>query len=174
MLGIVCSFVALFSPLLNSHDLCAEGDMDSDPASLADAGTGGVSAAAAPVRGQRQTGGAKVLLCSSPKGGCGKTTTVRSLASFAAKEGVRVATIDLDPQKTLSQWWDRRPEDLPSITNFSNVPVHEAGEAVTEIAASGEYDLAIVDTPPGVEALGDELVSILRRADLVLAPTRDS
>src|SRR3954469_12716838 len=143
MLGIVCSFVALFSPLLNSHDLCAEGDMDSDPASLADAGTGGVSAAAAPVRGQRQTGGAKVILCSSPKGGCGKTTTVRSLASFAAKEGLRVATIDLDPQKTLSQWWDRRSEELPIIINFTDVPPREVTAAITEIADRGEYDLVI-------------------------------
>lgn len=46
----------------------------------------------------------KVILCSSAKGGCAKTTTSRNLASLAASHGYRVATIDLDPQETLTRW----------------------------------------------------------------------
>jgi chromosome partitioning protein len=116
---------------------------------------------------------ARVILCSSAKGGTGKSTTVRSLASFAAKEGFRVATIDLDAQQTLSKWWGHRPESLPPITNYDQVPPEEAGTAVVEIAASGDHDIVFVDTAPGVEHLSSQLKTILMRSDLVLVPTTD-
>ena len=114
----------------------------------------------------------KVILCSSAKGGCAKTTTSRNLASLAASHGYRVATIDLDPQETLTRWWSRRPDVLPAITNY-NLPLADAGQAVPEIAASGQHDIIVVDTPPGVEQNPASLKGVLGRSDLLLVPTTD-
>ena len=91
---------------------------------------------------------AKVVLLSSAKGGSAKTTTTRCLASFAAADGLRVAIIDLDEQRTLSKWWQRRSDSLPVIANYNEVPLDEAGVAVTEIAAGGHHDIIFVNTPP--------------------------
>src|SRR3954454_1894276 len=82
---------------------------------------------------------AKVILLSSAKGGSAKTTSTRCLAAFAARDNYRVATIDLDLQRTLTRWWNRRPDTLPPITHFDRVRMEEAGEAVREIAALDEF-----------------------------------
>jgi chromosome partitioning protein len=116
---------------------------------------------------------AMVVLLSSAKGGSAKTTTTRCLASFAAADGLRVAIIDLDEQRTLSKWWQRRSDSLPVIANYNEVPLDEAGAAVTEIAASGQYDIIFVDTPPGVERETGSLKAVIRRSNLVLVPTTD-
>jgi len=126
---------------------------------------------------------AKVVVCSSTKGGTAKSTTTRCLASFAAREGYRTAIIDLDRQRTVTAWWLRRPDSLASITNYDSIPVREAGVAVREIAASGEYDVIFVDTAPssadvepvvGIEdKISPSLKALIRRANLVLIPTTD-
>ena len=82
---------------------------------------------------------AKVILCSSAKGGCAKTTTSRNLASLAASQGYRVATIDFHPQKTLTRC-GVVVGVLPAITNY-NLALDDAGQAVPEIAASGRHDI---------------------------------
>src|SRR3954447_9212075 len=53
----------------------------------------------------------RILLTTSPKGGVGKTGCSRNLAVAAAKSGRTVAVLDLDPQKSLSRWWQKRPEE---------------------------------------------------------------
>jgi chromosome partitioning protein len=115
----------------------------------------------------------KVILCSSAKGGSAKTTTTRCLASLAARGGLRVATVDLDPQQTLTRWWHRRPDSLPTIMHYDGIPLSEAGTAVAEIGASGDYNVLFVDTPPGIEQEASALKAIIRRSDLVLIPTTD-
>ena len=42
------------------------------------------------------------------KGGTGKTTLAAALAVRAAKEGKRVAMVDLDPQHSLAEWFNMR------------------------------------------------------------------
>lgn len=116
---------------------------------------------------------AKVILCSSAKGGSAKTTTTRCVASFAARSGLRTAVIDLDAQQTLTRWWNRRPDNLPEIANYDSIPLREAGVAVADIASAGDYDVLVVDTPPGVEHEIAAIKSVIRRSDLVLIPTTD-
>lgn len=113
---------------------------------------------------------AKLLLLSSAKGGSTKTTTARNLAVAAAHSGLRVATIDLDLQASLTHWWHKRPDDAPTITHFQ-VPIEASEAALDEAVGTDGLDIIIVDTPPGVENHPAAMRGIIRRADFVLMPT---
>jgi chromosome partitioning protein len=112
----------------------------------------------------------KVLVCSSGKGGSGKTCLTRNLAVFAAHAGLRVATIDLDPQRGLTNWYAVRPDEAVAIPNVA-VPLSNLGEAMSQAEALGELDLIVVDTPPGVDASPAEMRQLLLLSDFVLVPT---
>lgn len=45
-----------------------------------------------------------IVSFANPKGGAGKTTSALLLASELAARGARVAIIDADPEKWISQW----------------------------------------------------------------------
>ena len=113
---------------------------------------------------------AKLVLVSSAKGGSGKTTTTRNLAVCALHEGLRVATIDLDAQGSLTTWFKRRPEEAPALRHYQ-VPLEDGVTAVESILNLENIDLIIVDTPPGVEASPKIVKSLMHLADLVLIPT---
>jgi chromosome partitioning protein len=112
----------------------------------------------------------KILVCSSGKGGSGKTCLTRNLAVFAAHAGLRVATIDLDPQRGLTNWYAVRPDEAVSIPNVA-VPLSNLREAMHEAETLGDLDLIVVDTPPGVDASPAEVRQLLLLADFVLVPT---
>lgn len=118
----------------------------------------------------RRAKNAKLLLLSSAKGGSTKTTTARNLAVAAAHAGLRVATIDLDLQATLTNWWQKRPDSAPKIDHYQ-VPIGDAEAALDEAVAEADLDLVIVDTPPGVENHAIAMRSLIRRSDFVLMPT---
>ena len=118
----------------------------------------------------RQRTPAKLILVSSAKGGSGKTTTTRNLAVCALHEGLKVATIDLDAQGSLTMWFKRRPEDAPALQHYQ-VPLEDGIEAVRSIVRLANIDLIVVDTPPGVEANPKVVKALMHLADLVLIPT---
>ena len=47
---------------------------------------------------------ARIYAVANRKGGCGKTTTVGSLASIANSRGVKTLAVDMDPQGSLTYW----------------------------------------------------------------------
>src|SRR3954468_23909023 len=55
------------------------------------------------------------LLITSPKGGVGKTGLSSNLSVAAALEGLRVAALDFDRQRSFARWWQRRPEGTAPI-----------------------------------------------------------
>jgi chromosome partitioning protein len=116
----------------------------------------------------------KRLLIASPKGGAGKTTAARNIAVAAALDGVVIATADLDPQRTFTNWYSRRTE---SSTTWHHYPV-DMTEA-TELVEDADFDsaeLLIIDTPPSIEANPAGMKRLIIAADLALVlcrPTRD-
>jgi chromosome partitioning protein len=112
----------------------------------------------------------KILLISSPKGGCGKTTIARNIAVAASLAGVNVATVDLDRQQSLSRWWSKRPEGFSVIHHFT-ADIDDTCEVIKQIS---DFDLLIVDTPPSVEEHPSEIYALLGAADLVLIPSQPS
>ena len=110
----------------------------------------------------------QVLAVASRKGGSGKTTLTGHLAVEAERQGVEsVAIMDIDPQGSLSDWWNERHIDTPY---FVNTTLETLDRDVQRLREAGVRFL-IIDTPPAItRAIRD----VIRVSDLVLIPTRPS
>ena len=108
----------------------------------------------------------KVITLAASKGGVGRTTVATALAVRLAKDSDRVALLDLDPQESMSSWWDRRGKQV----NPRLFEIDATAEAI-ELLVSEGWEWAFVDTPPArIELIEPGIVA----ADLVLIPCRPS
>ncbi len=118
---------------------------------------------------------ASVATFAQQKGGAGKTTLLTQLAVAWAQEGVRVALIDLDPQRSLAAWIDARARSRAERgLEGVDFPFWESSEwrASSDIRrAKAEADLVLVDCPGNADVL---LRAALREADLVAIPAQPS
>ncbi|POF61150.1 hypothetical protein CFR73_15080 [Novacetimonas maltaceti] len=107
----------------------------------------------------------KTLAVIAQKGGTGKTTLAVNLAALAAADGLRVALVDCDPQKSAAGWWQtREAQDITLIErSASDLPT------IQEAAKNDGFDLLIVDTRPSVEG---ETVQAIKAATVSVIPTR--
>ncbi|AWJ88280.1 chromosome partitioning protein ParA [Azospirillum baldaniorum] len=108
------------------------------------------------------------VLVTQGKGGGPKTATARNLAVAAAVAGQRVATLDTDPQGSLTYWHSRRPQEATPI-EADQVPLPRIVGAPMPIAG---IDLLIIDTPTAVEFFPEATAILFDCADLVLVPVR--
>lgn len=110
----------------------------------------------------------KTLLVVQGKGGGPKTATVRNLAVAAAVNGRRVATLDTDPQGTLTHWHSFRPAEVATIAG-KQVPLQMI--AGRPEAVDGE-EVQIIDTPTAIEFFPVATQVLFDAADLVVVPVR--
>jgi chromosome partitioning protein len=125
---------------------------------------------AAPVPEKR----GKVLLAASPKGGVGKTCLTRGMSVSAALDGLKVRTLDVDPQQSMT-WWHERRDGVQPVIEHSALPLSETTPEALEEAirtAAEDVDLLVVDTPPTLDSFAEPAKVLLLRADFVLVPTR--
>ena len=110
----------------------------------------------------------QVIVIATQKGGSGTSTNARSIAAELTGRG-RVALLDIDPQGSLTKWWQRREtDDLQLITGLTCAD--QISKAVETLRGQG-FDWLIIDTP----GARDEATRIaLRSADLVLVPVHPS
>lgn len=107
----------------------------------------------------------KILTIANRKGGAGKSTCAAHLSIEATQKGLKTILIDLDPQKTLETWWNKRKEDNPYLTDIDPQKIEDVILYLNE----HDFDLCIIDTP------GDTSINAsagLKVADLVLIPTK--
>lgn len=109
----------------------------------------------------------KTIVIASQKGGSGKTTLAAHLAIAAEQDGQRAVLIDMDPQGSLTAWWEAREAETPAL---SPAPLRELDYKLAALAQGG-FDLAVIDTPPSITSA---LATIVQGADLVLIPARPS
>ena len=105
------------------------------------------------------------------KGGVGASTLAREIGVLAAAEGRRVVFIDLDPQASLSKWWNRRTADMTGRPNpsLANPPPQQLLATLARFRETDAADLVIVDVPPSVH---NYLLSVMCVADFILVPCR--
>jgi chromosome partitioning protein len=101
----------------------------------------------------------RVILVANPKGGSGKTTLSINLAGYLASQGERVALLDMDRQKSATQWLAMRSAALPEI-------------ALLREGQKGGADWLVIDTPAGL--YGRNLERALKLAHKVAVPIAPS
>lgn len=100
-----------------------------------------------------------IITIASFKGGVGKTTTAIHLCQYFAtrRPKRRVVLADGDPNRTVIDWAESSPFDLPFA-------VADASEKLPD------YDVLVVDTPARTEP--DELAELIETSTLVVVPTK--
>ena len=105
------------------------------------------------------------------KGGVGASTLAREVGVLAAAEGQRVVFIDLDPQASLSKWWNRRTAGMtePPNPGLASPPPQHLLSALADLRETDAADLVIIDVPPSVHSY---LLGVMSAADFILVPCR--
>src|ERR1700712_3166121 len=110
----------------------------------------------------------RVLAMASQKGGSGKTTLSGHLAVQAQRAGHGpVVLLDIDPQGSLSDWWNERAADVPV---FAQTTVSRLS-ADLEVLRQQGFKMAVIDTPPAITMA---IQSVIQVAELIVVPTRPS
>jgi chromosome partitioning protein len=110
----------------------------------------------------------QIIAVASQKGGAGKTTLAGHLAVAADRAGAGpVVLIDVDPQGSLSAWWNARNSATPLFAVATAAKLVAGVEEIRKLGVS----LLVIDTPPAMEGIITEVVSV---SDLVLIPARPS
>lgn len=107
----------------------------------------------------------KILTIANRKGGAGKSTCAAHIALEAVKKGKKTILIDLDPQKTLENWWKKREENNPFLIDIDPYNIEDTINKLN----IHNFDLCIIDTP------GDTSINAIngiKVADLVLIPSK--
>jgi chromosome partitioning protein len=106
-----------------------------------------------------------VVVVANPKGGVGKSTISTNVAGYFASRGHAVMLGDADKQQSSRLWLGLRPPSARPITawELDDDKVAKPPKGTTHV---------VLDTPAGLE--GDQLNSVLKRADKVIVPLQPS
>lgn len=115
---------------------------------------------------------AKVITIAQQKGGSGKTTIAAHLAVAFSQAGKNVAIIDIDPQQTLTMWYNIRQEKLGQALNNLSFVTGSGWRVSNEISRlKNNHDIIIIDSQPHTDT---EAKSAIRESDLVIIPVQPS
>ena len=109
----------------------------------------------------------KVVSFISQKGGTSKSTTALNLAVEAVAYGIEVVVLDLDPQRSASEWAEIRGDQSPLVAAPSVVHLPQTIDAVRDNGA----ELVIIDT---AGRLNTEALAAARASDVVFIPLQPS
>lgn len=107
----------------------------------------------------------KIITIANRKGGAGKSTCAAHFALEACSRNNKVILIDLDPQKTLEGWWEKRKEDNPQMADASIQNLKEKIDLIKE----KKFDFCIIDTPGDTSP---NAVEAIKMSDLVVIPCK--
>jgi chromosome partitioning protein len=111
-----------------------------------------------------------IITVAQQKGGSGKTTVAAHLAVAFALAGKSVGILDVDPQGSLGEWFERREaalgeEDAGLV--FRTASGWGARREAKQLAR--DHDIVVVDTPPKSDL---EIRPAIEMADLVAVPVQ--
>jgi chromosome partitioning protein len=102
------------------------------------------------------------------KGGVGKSTVTCNLAVAALGKHARVGILDMDPQQTLSGWWQLRGQP-ENVTVYAGA--ESAADGVADLRLEEGMGVVLIDTPPSFVRHVRDAASA---ADLAIIPVRAS
>jgi chromosome partitioning protein len=105
----------------------------------------------------------KIIAVINQKGGCGKTTVSINLTHSFALKGYKALLVDSDIQGTATNWHETTEGGLITVMPLNRPSLYKSLDEIKH-----QYDVIIIDGPPGVNDVTSRAVSI---ADLVLIPT---
>jgi chromosome partitioning protein len=116
-----------------------------------------------------------IVVVSSFAGGVGKTTLTHALAVACAEFGRKALVVDLDSSGALTfkLGHERTRENVITCSERFDLRPHTATDSLATLIAEipEKYDLLIIDSAPLYTA---ELEQVLKAAQLVIAPVRES
>ena len=106
--------------------------------------------------------GPLVIAVINEKGGVGKSTFSAHLAMHCHEQGLRVAFIDADGQRSSSKWLSVAQPEI-------HLEAHQNADALVEAAdkLAGEYDVVLADGPAN---LAETTRALMLVADAILVP----
>lgn len=107
-----------------------------------------------------------VIAFANPKGGAGKTTSALLLASELAARGAKVAIIDADPERWISQW-GALPGKPATITIIGDVTEDTIVDQIEEAATEAQF--VVVDLEGTASLM---VANAIGMSDLVIIPTQ--
>jgi len=113
----------------------------------------------------------KVFTVAQQKGGAGKTTLVAHLAIAWMQLGYKVATVDIDPQGSLTRWFEVRNEATGGEPGFTHTQITGWRTQAEVEKLARDHDVVVIDSPPHAQT---EARIAVRAASLVVAPVQPS
>jgi len=113
----------------------------------------------------------RIYTVAQQKGGAGKTTLAAHLAIAWSEAGLRVAVVDIDPQGSLTRWFQTRKDQLNGKTGIGHIQITgwRTQQAVERLTM--ENDIVVIDSPPHAET---EARIAVRSAHMVIVPVQPS
>lgn len=107
----------------------------------------------------------KIITIANRKGGAGKSTCAAHFAVECVMMGLKTLLIDLDPQKTLEKWWEKREQENPYLTSIDSSEI----DVLMNNIHKHSFDICIIDTPGD---MSDNAINGIKAANFVLIPSK--
>ncbi len=112
-----------------------------------------------------------ILASINHKGGTGKTVIAQNLAVCYANTGAKVCIVDADTSQNSMRWFDARGDQEPRIPVFSNPNHRTIRRTVEDLYNNEGYDTIIIDSPPSLEKIAGEIISLSHIVLIPISPT---
>ena len=114
----------------------------------------------------------KIISLANQKGGSGKTTLSANLAVLWSNSNYKVAVVDADNQRSLTNWIKARKKYYGENDIGFHVYPYECSSIIENLKnIKRKYDLIIIDSPP---LISFDTIQIIRCSDHVYVPMQPS
>jgi len=121
---------------------------------------------------KKERGMAKIISCINLKGGCGKSSVIVNLGGIFAEKKKRTVLIDMDNQRSATQWAKQGGERFPfPVIPLMTKTAVKIKKEIENLTQKHKADFILIDTPPQLE---DAALIAALLSDIVLVPISPS
>ena len=114
----------------------------------------------------------KVISLANQKGGSGKTTLCVNLSVLWSNSEYKIAIIDADKQRSLTNWYDSRKKyygDNDTGISIFKYNAVDHSEMLKDLKKN--FDIILIDSPPSISM---DSITIVRNSNYVVVPVQPS